>query len=239
MVCRLAELWREVEADDRVRVAILTGAGDKAFSAGADLKLLIPLLAGSRQPADAWDERVLADRGLIDCALLKTAVPDKPVIAALNGVALAGGALLALGTDLRVAASTAAIGITEVQRGLLPGGGGIVYLPRQIPHAIAMEMLLTGEAIGAERAYALGLVNRVVAPDRLLAETESLAARIAANGPLAVRAIKRAVRTTSGFDFERAMATEHAASQTILATADAAEGARAFLEKRPPHFVGR
>ncbi|MBM3504559.1 MAG: crotonase/enoyl-CoA hydratase family protein [Alphaproteobacteria bacterium] len=238
-VCRLADLWQTIAADPAVRVVILTGAGDRAFCAGADLKRLIPLLTGARQPEDEHDRRVMADRQTVARALLRAAPLDKPVIAAVNGPALAGGCLLALATDLRLAATHATFGVSEAQRGLPPAGGGMVDLPRQIPYAIAMEMLLTGEPISAQRAYASGLVNAVVAPDQLLAKAERLAARLAANGPLALAAIKRVVRATSGRPLDEAAAIEWRESLSVLASEDAREGPRAFLEKRAPRFTGR
>jgi enoyl-CoA hydratase len=239
VVCRLADAWVQVRDDDTVRVAVVTGAGDRAFSAGADLALLITLLTGTREPENDWDERVKRDIRVLFQAILKGFTLDKPVIAAVNGFALAGGCELLLGTDLRVASSTASFGLSEAKRGLVPAGGGLSRLPRQLPHAIAMEVLLTGEPIDAPAALRYGLVNRVVEPPEVLPTAAALAAAIAANGPLAVRVIKKTVLESSGVPLEDAYRIEAENARVISSSQDAIEGPRAFIEKRPPRFIGR
>ncbi len=237
--CRLADAWRELREDDALRLGVLTGAGGEIFTAGGDLKRLLPLWTGARQPADDWDRRLLADPGLTQAALLKDAALDKPLIAAVIGDALAGGFELMLACDLRVAVRHARFGLTEVQRALVPGGGSMVRLPRQIPWARAMEILLTGDSIASEEALRLGLVNRLVEPEQLVPEVEKLATRLARNGPLALRAIKRTALETSGLPLAEAHAIEAQHSAGVMRSEDAREGPRAFAEKREPVYRGR
>ncbi len=237
--CRLADAWTEFRDDPDLRVAILTGAGDDAFTSGGDLKLLLPLWTGARQPENEWDERLLADPGLSNVALLKTFELYKPVISAVNGFALAGGTEIMLATDLRLAVPHARFGLAEVKRGLVPGGGSMVRLPRQIPWAKAMEILLLGDPIPADEALALGLLNRIVEPAELLPAAEELAVRLARNGPLALQAIKRTALQTSGLPLVDAFAIEGASSAEVMRSEDAREGPRAFAEKRDPVYKGR
>jgi enoyl-CoA hydratase len=152
MIVRLVEIWAEIAADHAVRVVLLTGAGAKAFSAGGDLGTTIPLMMRTREPVGEWEERFSADRKQLYRAILRGADFFKPVVAAINGHALAGGAEMILGTDLRVISSEATIGVTEVRRGLIAGGGSLVRLARQIPWAQAMELALVGEPITAQQA---------------------------------------------------------------------------------------
>lgn len=239
VMVRLAEAWDEIAADDEVRVAIVTGTGDRAFCSGADLARLVPLMSGARQPEDDFDRRVLDDPSLADRASLRVTDLDKPVIAAVNGAAIAGGMELLQGTDLRIAAEHATFGVQEVKWGLFPMGGSTVRLPAQVPYAVAMELLLTGQLIDAGRAYELGFVNRVVPAGEVMAETVRLAEVIAANGPIAVRAIKASAKACLGRPEREAMRTELQHGRPVFATEDAREGPRAFLEKRPPAFRGR
>ncbi len=237
--CRLADAWTEFRDDRALRVAILTGAGSEAFTSGGDLKLLLPLWTGARKPENEWDERLLADPGLSNVALLKTFELYKPVISAVNGVALAGGTELMLATDLRLAVPHAQFGLAEVKRALVPGGGSMVRLPRQIPWAKAMEILLLGDPISAQEALELGLINRIVPAGELHDAAEELAARLARNGPLALQAIKRTALATSGLPLEQAFALEARASAEVMRSEDAREGPRAFSEKRDPVYRGR
>lgn len=238
VMCRLAEAWEQVKADDDIRVAVVTGTGT-VFSSGADLGRLIPLTTGARQPEDDYDHRVLADPGIGDRAILRYNDIDKPIIAAINGHAIAGGCEFVQGTDLRIASSEARFGVQEVKRGLFPMGGSSVRLPAQLPYAVAMEWLLTGELFSAQRAYELGFVNRVVAPDQVLDEALRMADVIAANGPIAVRAVKASAKACLGLPERDALKLELSYGRPVFKTRDAVEGPKAFMEKRPANFEGR
>ena len=237
VLCRLADAWDEVQTDDDIRVAVVTGSGS-VFCAGADLGRLIPLMTKSREPEDDYDRRVLADRSMADRAVLRVTDLDKPVIAAINGTAVAGGCELVQGTDIRIAATEARFGVQEVQRALFPAGGSTVRLPVQLPYAVAMEWLLTGDLVDAERAYQLGFVNRVVEADQVIPEALKVAQRIAANGPLAVRAIKASAKACMGLPEREAMRLEAKMSAPVFRSEDAVEGPRAFMEKRAPNYTG-
>jgi enoyl-CoA hydratase/carnithine racemase len=239
MTVRLAEAWDAVAADPDVRVALLTGAGERAFSAGADLARLIPLLTRSRSPEDEWDERLLAEPRLFDRALLRTTTFTTPVIGAARGFALAGGTELLVACDLRVAAHDSEFGLTEVSRGLIPAGGSLARLARQVPWARAAEIILVGDRIPASEALAMGFVNRLVAPDEVLPTAEALARRMAENGPLAMRKAKEAMVRSNGRPLEDAFKIENECWAAVLASEDAREGPQAFVEKRKPVYTGR
>ena len=236
---RLADAWKDFAADDEMRVAIVTGAGDKAFSAGADLARMAPLLTGDREPEDEWDRRMLEEKGLTGVSFLRDIEIYKPIIAAVNGMCVGGGAELMLGTDIRIAADHARFGLAEVKLALIPGGGGPVRLPRQIPLCKAMEMLLVGDLIDAAEAHRIGLVNSVVPADELMSTAETLAQKIVENGPVAVRKIKETILRSSSVSLEEGFAIMDESADVVMATEDAREGPRAFTEKRPPRYVGR
>lgn len=239
MLCRLADAIVVFAADPALRVAVITGAGTRAFCAGGDLARTLPLMTGSRPPQDDWDRRVLEDPQVLAASGLRDFALDKPVIAAINGACLAAGFELMLGTDLRVAAEHATFGLPEVQRAVLPFAGSMVRLPRQIPQALAAELLLTGEPISATEAWRIGLINRVVAAEQVRPVSMAMAEHIARNGPLAVQAVKRTVRQASGQPLEAGFRMENEAKRQVLSTEDAREGPRAFMEKRPPIYRGR
>ncbi len=239
VMVRLAEAWQAVNDDDSVRVAIVTGAGDKAFSVGADLARLIPLLTRARQPEDEWDQRALSDRSLTKYALMRGFPMYKPVIAAVNGFCLAGGSELLQATDIRIAADHATFGLSEAKRGLVPAGGSMVRLARQVPYCKAMEILLTGDRISAEEAHRIGFVNYVVPAADVMPMAEQFARTLADNGPIAVRKIKEAVIRTSGVPLDEAYKIEMECSRDVMSSQDAIEGPRAFMEKRKPQFTGR
>lgn len=239
MLCRLADAVAAFAADDALRVAVITGSGDQAFCAGGDLSRTLPLLTGDRPPEDDWDRRVLQEPQVMAASGLRDYPLHKPVVAAINGSCMAAGFELMLGTDVRIAAEHAVFGLPEVQRGLLPFAGSMARLPRQLPQALAMELLLTGEPIDAATALRAGLVNRVLPAAQVLPAAMALAGRIAANGPLAVQAVKRTVLAASGQPLPRAYALEDEARRQVLASEDAREGPRAFIEKRPPRYTGR
>lgn len=233
MMARLAEAWEMIDADDEVRVAILTGAGGH-FSAGADLKAMA---GGYGQ--DEWTERSKKDPDLPWKALLRHHRLRKPLIAAVEGYAVAGGTEILQATDIRVAGRSAQFGIAEVRRGLFPIGGSTVRLRRQVPYAAAMYLLLTGELVSAEEALRIGLITRVVPDGEALPEARRIAERIARNGPLAVQAVKRSVQETEGLPEAEALKVELEIGLPVFATEDAREGPRAFAEKRTPEFKGR
>jgi enoyl-CoA hydratase len=236
VMCRLYDAWVRLDQDDALRVAILTGRGD-TFCAGMDLAEIGKLQSGVTD--NPWLERVRKEPHLIFGEWLKTYRPTKPVILAAEGFARAGGTEILQGTDIRIAGESAKFGVTEVQRGLFPMAGSAVRLRRQIPYAIAAEMLLTGEDMPARRAFELGLVNHVVPDGEALAKAKQIAARIAENGPLAVRAIVATLRATETLPEADAFAIEQQHGMKVMMSRDAAEGPRAFLEKRKPVFEGR
>lgn len=239
MLCRLADALRDFKEDSLMRAAILTATGEKAFCSGGDLALTLPLLGGSRQPENDWDERLISDPTVMQISSLRNFSLYKPVIAAVNGPCLAGGMELVLGTDIRIATENSIFGLPEVTRALIPFAGSMVRLPRQIPYVHAMEMLLTGKAISSSEALAYGLINKVVSPADLLKVAFEYAQVISDNGPVALQAIKETVIRTSGLSFAEGYALEDAAKQTVFLTEDAVEGPRAFMEKRSPVYKGR
>jgi enoyl-CoA hydratase len=236
VMCRLYDAWTELDRDDELRVAILTGRGS-TFCSGMDLSEIGKLYSG--KPDSEWMERVMNDLTIIYGAWLKTYRPTRPVLLAAEGVARAGGTEILQGTDIRVAGESAVFGITEVQRGLFPMAGSTVRLRRQIGYAVAAEMLICGEDLPARRAYELGLINHVVPDGQALAKAKEIAARIARNGPLAVRAIVATLRETETLPEAEAFAIEQTHGMAVMASEDAKEGPRAFLEKREPVFTGR
>jgi enoyl-CoA hydratase len=238
MLVRLAQAWYEFRDSEDLRVAILTGAGDESFSAGGDLKLTMPLVTGARRPHDDWDERLMADLKQFTDAILRGFEIYKPIIAAVNGQALGGGTEITNACDLRVAAEHAVFGTPEAKVGLLPGGGSLTRLPRQVPYAKALEILMIGDSFTAQEALAMGLLNYVVPKRELMAKARSLADKLAANGPLAVRKIKEGVLRSSGRPLDEALAIEDEVSAVVLGSKDAREGPRAFKEKRRPRFTG-
>ena len=223
----MADTFDELTADPEVWVVVLTGAGEKAFSAGMDLKAF-----AAGEPAALSGER----GGF--AGIVKRDFP-KPLIAAVNGPALAGGLEIMLSCDLVVAAEHALFGIPEAKRGLIAGAGGLIRLPKRLPRAIAMEMALTGDPIDAPRALALGLINGVVPLAELMTAALALADRIAANAPLAVRHSKDVMRRAAEVSEEAGWALNDAAVGVVFTSSDAMEGPIAFAEKRAPNWQGR
>jgi enoyl-CoA hydratase/carnithine racemase len=226
----MADALQVFDADPELHVAVLTGAGDKAFSAGADLKKMHGR-PHEGEIGELWD-------GARQYRLGQRLQVAKPVIAAINGYCLAGGLELALGCDLRIASATASFGAPEVRWSILHGFGAM-RLPQTVPLSVAMEMLLTGERIDAARAYEVGLVSRVVEPAALLPAAEALAERIAQNGPLAVKITKELAWRSLHQHPDDALRFYSAVTALIHQTEDAKEGPRAFTEKRSPRFRGR
>jgi enoyl-CoA hydratase/carnithine racemase len=223
----LASALDELAEDDGAWVVVLTGSGDKAFSAGLDLKAFA---------AGESAEVLHAPGGFAGIA--RRSFP-KPIVAAVNGAALAGGLEIVLSCDLVVAADHATFGIPEVKRGLIAGAGGLFRLSRRLPLSVSLELALTGDPIDAERAYALGLVNRVVPRHQLMEETLVLAERIAENAPLAVRYSKSVMLRAVDADEAEGWRLTDEAVGVVFSSSDAMEGSVAFAEKRRPNWQGR
>ena len=232
MLCRMHDAWVEIDEDPDVRVAIVTGAGGH-FCAGADLKAM-----AAGHPDDEWTPRFNADPDLHWKALLRHFQPRKPLIAAVEGYAVAGGTEILQAMDLRVAGESAIFGVAEVRRGLFPLGGSTVRLRRQIPYTIAAELLLTGRQMPASEALEVGLIGHVVPDGQALAKAKELADQIAANGPLAVQAVLRSLRESANMGEQEALANELELGWPVFASNDAKEGPTAFAEKRDPSFTG-
>jgi enoyl-CoA hydratase len=239
MLCRLADAFMGFSTNPELRVAVITGAGEQAFCAGGDLGRTLPLLTGDRPAEDEWDRRLLDDPQVLAASGLRDPPIDKPIVAAINGSCIAAGFEMMLGTDIRIAAGHAQFALPEVQRAVLPFAGSMARLPRQVSHAVAMRLLLTGEPIDAAEAWRIGLVNEVVVREEVMPRAMAIAQRIERNGPLAVQAVKRTTVAASGMPLTDAYALEDAAKRHVLATADAREGPRAFMEKREPRYEGR
>lgn len=226
MINQLTETVRGLRESPDVRAVVLTGAGDRAFSAGGDLGELIPRITGGELDILVPDsgKRFFSDLYV-------------PVVAAVNGLCLAGGLELLLGADLRVASSTATFGLPEVKWGLIPGGGTHIRLPQQIGWPAAMQLLLTGEPIDADAALRVGLVGEVVEPQEVLPRAMELAHLIASNAPIAVRTAKeiavKALGNESRFHLETAL------NELVVGSRDAREGPAAFIERRQPHYENR
>ncbi|KGO32930.1 MAG: enoyl-CoA hydratase-related protein [Desulfoprunum sp.] len=227
-VTRLAELWAEVRGDDDIRVAVLTGTGEKSFCTGTDMKKTPP-------PAECMASIWLRE-GQPIIPHMKT---WKPIICAINGYAVGGGLEMALACDLRIASSKAKFGLTEVKVASLAGLNGTQCLPRAIPQAVAMKMLLTGEMIDAQEALRVGLVSDVVEPAELLELAKRYATKIAGNAPLSVKAAKQAAVMGLDMPLEHGIAFSHLLWGALRDTEDRKEGFQAFSEKRAPEWKGR
>jgi len=225
----LADAWTRVRDDDEVRVAIITGAGDRSFTTGADIKSFVAAPPGLEEMWLTQKEQLL-NRGL---------EVWKPVIAAVNGYCLGGGMTLLPATDIRLAAPHATFSLAEVKRGVIAGNGGTQRILSQLPYAIGMELLLTGDSMDAETAARWGLVNRIVPAERLLEEAHAVAAKIAANAPLATQAAKELAVRAREMPLASGLRMEQIVNRLLMFSEDAAEGPKAFAEKRPPDFQGR
>jgi len=225
----LHEAMVDFRDDPDVWVAILTGAGDRAFSAGADIKGFKP----------ATDQQVKAARDQTSGPPVRADTIMKPFIAAIHGYALGGGLELAMTCDIRIAADNAQMGQPEINIGFMPGAGGTIRLPRFVPRAVAAEMLLTGNRINAEEALRYGLVSRVVPRNQLMETAKQIALTICQRGPLGVRASKEALLKGYDMTLEEGLALERRLNTDIRKSEDFMEGARAFAAKRPPEYKGK
>ena len=227
----MRQAWDTVDSDPEIRVCVLTGAGG-AFCAGADLKAMTSSHPGDRFQGGDLDVSVIEP-------LLKGRRLTKPLIAAVEGPAVAGGTEILQACDIRVAGASARFGVSEARWGLFPLGGSAVRLPRQIPYTVAADLLLTGRHITAAEALSIGLIGHVVPDGQALGKALEIAGAIAANGPVAVRAILRVIRETESMAENEAFALEAKVGMAVFASEDAKEGPRAFAEKRQPRFRDR
>lgn len=232
MLVRMYDAWIDVDEDPELRVCILQGSGG-TFCSGMDLKAFANDTQGQDNP---FQKRFEEDSDLHWKALLRHFRPRKPIIAAVEGFALAGGTEILQGTDIRVAGESAVFGITEVARGLFPLGGSTVRLRRQIPYTHAAEMLLAARRLTATEALEIGLIGHVVPDGKALEKAREIADQIAANAPLSVQAVLKSLREGAEMTEADALANELEIGWPIFATKDAKEGARAFAEKRPANF---
>jgi enoyl-CoA hydratase len=231
MMAIMRAAWDEVDNDPDIRVCVLTGAGG-AFCSGADLKAMTESHPGDSSRSTQWDLSTIEP-------LLKGRRLSKPLIAAVEGPAIAGGTEILQATDIRVAGESARFGVSEARWGLFPLGGSAVRLPRQIPYTVAADILLTGRHLTAAEAREIGLIGHVVPDGHALPKALELAGMIAANGPLAVQAILRTIRATEGMAENDAFKLEARIGMEVFTSEDAKEGPRAFAEKRKPVFRGR
>jgi E-phenylitaconyl-CoA hydratase len=232
---QLCDAWTDFRDDPDLWVGILTGAGDRAFCSGADLKKMLPEVAGQTPLERMEDLQYRPSFG----GITKRLRIYKPLIAAINGICLAGGLEMALACDLRIAAENSIFGLMEVQWGIIPGAGGTQRLPRLVPLAKAMEMILLAEKIDAKEALRLGIVNKVVPFKDVIPSAMEMAKRICTMGPLAVRAAKAAILRGLDLSLDEALALEDTYQEFLLRTEDAAEGPKAFKQKRIPNFKGK
>lgn len=231
MLAIMREAWDTVDTDPEIRACILTGAGG-AFCAGADLKAMTTDHPSDSVERNGWDLSVIE-------GLLKGRRLTKPLIAAVEGPAIAGGTEILQATDIRVAGESARFGVSEPRWGLFPLGGSAVRLPRQIPYTVAADLLLTGRHIKAPEAKEIGLIGHVVPDGQALNKAIELAEMIAANGPVAIRAILKTIRETEGMAENEAFKVEALIGMDVFRSEDAKEGPRAFAEKRAPNFQGK
>jgi len=232
MRAQLHATWDRIRDDDDIRVAVITGAGEKAFCTGSDLKKTMPA-------QDSFARQTLGPPN----PAMKPIAPgqdfDKPLIAAVNGYAIGGGLELALACDIRICSTNAQFALTEAKVGSLPGSGGTQRLPRAIGMSDAMLMMLTGDRIDAAEAHRIGLVSRVVPAAELLREAQAIAQKVAANAPLSVKAVKRLVRQGMDMPLPNALDMERYMFGLLYNSEDRIEGRKAFAEKRKPEYKGR
>jgi len=223
------DAWQEVRGNDEIWVVIVTGAGDRSFCVGSDLK----------EPPDdesSYVSRAFSGRG--DGHLLPPMDTDKPILCAINGYALGGGLEIALACDIRIASANATLGLPEVRVGSMPGAGGTQNLPKSVGSSDAMYLLMTGDHVSADRALNMGLISESTSPEQLMPRTMEIASRIASNAPLSVRATKRLAKSAGDWPLARGLDAERHVWGLLRSTEDRDEGRRAFREKRPPEYRG-
>jgi enoyl-CoA hydratase len=230
MLGLMEQAWERANSDPDVRVVILTGAGGY-FCAGADLKAMNKDAPGDKFASGSFDPSIIK-------SLLKGFRLTKPLIAAVEGPAIAGGTEILQATDIRIAGESAKFGVSEVKWGLYPLGGSAVRLPRQIPYTVAADLLLTGRHIKAPEAKEIGLIGHVVPDGEALTKALEIADLIAANGPLAVQAVLRTIRDSEGKHEDECWKADAATGVAVFASSDAKEGPQAFAERRTPSFTG-
>jgi enoyl-CoA hydratase len=235
LVVKLVNLWKQLRDDPNVSVIIVTGKGD-CFCSGADLVELIGVTNRSKSPKNEYEQLVYDDGSYVGRALLRDFDPQKPVIAAINGHAIAGGMEIVQGCDIRVASTQALFGLQEPKFGLFPMGGSTVRLPYQVPYAVAMEILLTGKLFSAQRLFEVGFLNYVVPPNQVLAKSLELAKYIVDNSPFAIQSIRKSVKACLGIPESDGMVKEYEIGIQVFAGKDVQEGLRAFKEKRKPDY---
>ncbi len=235
MLIRMYDAYEQASADPDIRCIVVTGAGGN-FCAGADLRAM----AGDSDDADPLDSRarMAEDPDIVYKALFRHYRPSVPIVAAVEGVAIAGGTEILQAMEIRVAGESARFGVSEARWSLYPMGGSAVRLPRQIPYTHAAEILLTGKHLSAAEALQIGLIGHVVPDDQALDKAMELAQVVAANGPLATAAITRTLHECDGMELDEALRHEWDYGQAVFRSNDAKEGPRAFAEKRTPNFTG-
>ncbi len=237
---QLRSAWDRFGEDENAWVAVITGVKD-SFLVGADLKTYIPQITEHQKKIASGEVSTIDGYRLDDGmrAVLRGVKLYKPIIAAVNGTCVAGGMEMLGGCDIRIAVDSATFGVLEPKRGLFAGGGTTVRLPRQIPYPAAMEFLLCADRIGADKAFEMGLLNEVTTAEQLMGRADDYARRITANGPLAIRKTKESVLRGLATDMKDAYRIESELAAEVFGSEDAKEGPRAFMEKRPPVWVGR
>jgi len=242
MLVKLSAAWHEFRDATALRVAILTGVGDEDFCAGGDLKRTLPLLTGARQPEDEWDRQLLEGDTTFTDAILRGFELYKPVIAAVNGMAVGGGFELALSTDLIYASDHSSFSLPEIRAGTL-ADAATLKLPKRIPYHVAMEMLYTGRWMDVEEAHRWGLVNEVLPADKLMDRVWEIAEQLEAGPPLVFASIKEVARETEGMKFQDALnritKRQFATVDILYGSEDGLEGFKAFAEKREPVWKGK
>lgn len=238
ILCKLCDAYDEIDQDDDIRAAILTGAGGN-FSSGADLDELVTRSLKGEPAANEFEQRCRDQPAIFMNGFLKDRYPTKPLIAAVEGACYAGGTEILQGIDIRIAGESAKIAISEVKRGLFPMAGSTVRLRRQIAFTHAAELLLVGEPLTAAKALEIGLIGHVVPDGTALEKAREIGQKICENGPLAVKNIKRSIIETEFLPEAEAYKREMQLGMEVMGSKDAQEGPRAFLEKRKPAYTGK